>query len=102
MNLAEATAERLAPLKQSGWEVHPKHIQKTFHFEDFRQAFGFMTQIAFAAEDEGHHPDWKNVYNRVEVLLTTHDAGGLTQKDIVLASIMDRVSASLQVRNAQG
>ena len=102
MNPPEVTAEQLAPLRQSGWAIHPEHIQKTFQFSDFREAFGFMTQVAFAAEVEGHHPDWKNVYNRVEVALTTHDAGGLTQKDIALASIMDRVAAHRQVSNAEG
>ena len=102
MNLPEATAEQLAPLSRSGWAIHPKHIQKTFQFNDFREAFGFMTEVAFAAEVEGHHPDWKNVYNRVDVTLTTHDTGGLTKKDIALASIMDRVAARGQVSNAEG
>jgi 4a-hydroxytetrahydrobiopterin dehydratase len=69
-------------------------ISRTFVFKDFSQAFGFMTQIALAAERMDHHPEWFNVYNRVEVVLTTHDAGGVTGLDLELAQLMDRLAAS--------
>lgn len=67
-------------------------ITKTFQFADFNQAFGFMTRAALIAEQANHHPEWFNVYNRVEVTLSTHDAGGLTDKDIALAREMDRIA----------
>lgn len=70
-------------------------IAREFKFHDFAQAFGFMAQIAVIAESRNHHPEWFNVYNRVQVTLTTHDVGGLSMKDIELARTMDRVAAAL-------
>lgn len=67
-------------------------IQRTFRFKDFNAAFGFMTRAAIKAETMDHHPEWFNVYNRVEVTLTTHDAGGVTALDVVLATFMDQVA----------
>ncbi len=67
-------------------------IRKTFTFEDFNAAFGFMARAALIAERMDHHPEWLNVYNRVDVVLSTHDAGGLTQKDIALATAMDAIA----------
>lgn len=64
-------------------------ISKTFMFADFNTAFGFMTRIALKADRMDHHPEWSNVYNKVEVVLTTHDAGGVTAKDVELAQFMD-------------
>ncbi|HWA63284.1 MAG TPA: 4a-hydroxytetrahydrobiopterin dehydratase [Caulobacteraceae bacterium] len=64
-------------------------IVKTFRFADFNEAFGWMTRVALAAEKLDHHPEWSNVYNRVEVLLATHDADGVTDLDVTLAAIMD-------------
>ncbi len=64
-------------------------IRKTFSFRDFNAAFGWMTRIALAAEKLDHHPEWFNVYNRVEVLLATHDADGVTELDVTLAKLMD-------------
>jgi 4a-hydroxytetrahydrobiopterin dehydratase len=64
-------------------------IVKTFKFADFNAAFGWMTRVALAAEKLDHHPEWFNVYNRVEVLLATHDADGVTELDVTLAKIMD-------------
>lgn len=78
-------------LQDSGWSVADDgtSISKTFRFKTFRDAMAWMTRIAFEAEAADHHPEWKNVYNRVEVLLTTHDSGGLTDKDFALARKMD-------------
>ena len=68
-------------------------IARSLKFDDFRTAFGFMTEIALAAEKLDHHPEWFNVYNRVDITLSTHDAGGLTELDIRLAEIIDRAAA---------
>ena len=64
-------------------------IARSFRFKDFSEAFAFMTRVALAAEQADHHPEWANVWNRVDILLTTHSAGGLTQKDIDLAAGID-------------
>ncbi len=69
-------------------------ITRTFTFTNFNAAFAFMTSIALRAEQMNHHPEWSNVYNRVDVKLTTHDAGGVTQKDISLALFIDELEAS--------
>ncbi len=66
-------------------------ICKTYRFKNFRQAFGFMTQAALLAEKMDHHPEWSNVYGKVEVILTTHAAHGLTQLDVTLAQKMDEI-----------
>jgi len=66
-------------------------ISRTYTFADFNQAFGFMTRAALVAEKMDHHPEWFNVYRRVDVTLTTHDAGGLTALDLSLATVMDRL-----------
>ena len=77
--------------KLAGWvEVAGRDaIAKTFVFKDFNEAFGFMSRAALVAEKHDHHPEWKNVYKTVEVVLSTHDAGGVTAKDIALAEAMD-------------
>ena len=71
-------------------------IAREYRFADFNQAFGFMTQAALVAEKMNHHPEWSNVYNRVSVVMTTHDVNGLSMKDIEMARFMDRCAAALQ------
>ena len=66
-------------------------IVRKFKFADFSEAFGFMARVALLAEKRDHHPEWSNVYNRVEITLTTHDAGGLSQRDVDLAAQIDRL-----------
>jgi 4a-hydroxytetrahydrobiopterin dehydratase len=70
-------------------------IFRKFTFRDFNEAFGFMTRIALIAEKRDHHPEWFNVYKTVEVTLATHDAGGVTEKDIALAQAMDKLAGSI-------
>jgi 4a-hydroxytetrahydrobiopterin dehydratase len=67
-------------------------IQKSFRFADFNEAWGFMTRVAMAAEKADHHPEWSNVYNKVEIVLSTHDAGGLSEKDVALAKVIDSIA----------
>jgi 4a-hydroxytetrahydrobiopterin dehydratase len=79
----------LATLPQWSLADDGRAINRTLKFADFAQAFGFMTRVAIAAEKADHHPEWFNVYNRVEIRLTTHDAGGLSQRDVALAKAID-------------
>ena len=71
-------------------------LARTLLFADFAQAFGFMAQIAVVAEKRDHHPEWRNVYNRVEITLTTHDVQGLSQRDLDLARVIDAAYAARQ------
>ena len=82
----------------SGWQREEQRdaITREFVFADFNRAFAFMTQVALAAEKADHHPEWSNVYNKVRVTLTTHDAGGVTQKDLDLARFADEAYARLK------
>ena len=84
--------EALAELE--GWEEAPdgKSITKSFTFKSFSEAFGFMTRAALVAEKLDHHPEWTNVYKTVEVTLSTHDAGGVTELDVKLAEAMNRLA----------
>ncbi|ARP86462.1 4a-hydroxytetrahydrobiopterin dehydratase [Bordetella genomosp. 9] len=77
-----------------GWSVAAGRdaIAKTFRFADFNAAFGFMSRVALISEKMNHHPEWFNVYNRVDVTLSTHDAGGVTEKDVRLARFMDDIA----------
>ncbi len=87
-------ARRAALRELPGWsDVEGRDaISRTFVFRDFNEAFGFMTRVALAAEKQDHHPEWRNVYKTVEVMLATHDAGGVTARDIALAEAMDRIA----------
>jgi 4a-hydroxytetrahydrobiopterin dehydratase len=78
-------------LTPPGWQRAPERdaITRKFEFKDFNAAFAFMTRVALLAEKMDHHPEWSNVYNKVEVTLTTHDAGGVTDKDIAMAEAME-------------
>jgi 4a-hydroxytetrahydrobiopterin dehydratase len=95
-------AQKLAPesrtaalAKVPDWRVASDRdaIVRSFKFGDFSEAFAFMTRVALAAEKMDHHPEWSNVYNRVEILLSTHDAGGLSERDIALAAVIDTLFA---------
>lgn len=83
----------------NGWsEVEGRDaIARSFQFKTFNQAFGFMTRIALMAEKLDHHPEWFNVYNRVDITLATHDAGGVTARDIKLATFIDKAAAAAGV-----
>lgn len=70
-------------------------IERSLTFSDFNAAFGFMTRVALLADKADHHPEWSNVYNRVEVLLTTHDAGGVTDNDVRMARFVDEAAAAM-------
>jgi len=89
-------ARKAALAKLPGWsEVTGRDaIARKFVFKDFNAAFGFMTRAALVAEKMDHHPEWFNVYKTVEVTLATHDAGGVTERDIELATAMDRLAES--------
>jgi 4a-hydroxytetrahydrobiopterin dehydratase len=85
-------SERLAALADLAlWTYDPdmRGIRRNFCFADFAEAFAFMARVAILAEKADHHPEWSNVYNRVDILLTTHDAGGLSARDIALAKAID-------------
>ena len=85
----EERALALRTLPEWGVVQDPDGIRRLFTFKDFVGAFGFMTQVALLAEKADHHPEWSNVYNRVDITLTTHDAGGLSRRDIDLATAID-------------
>lgn len=73
-----------------GWVFSKDGIEKKYEFKDFVAAFSFMTRVAMAAEKMDHHPEWSNVYNKVDIRLTTHEAGGVTDSDFKLAEIIDK------------
>ena len=81
--------------KLGGWTVESGKLHRDYEFVDFVHAFGFMATAALLIEKMGHHPEWFNVYNRLSVDLTTHDAGGITKKDIALARKLETLAAKL-------
>ena len=89
-------ARKSALAKLNGWsDVSGRDaITKKFIFKNFNEAFGFMTRVALVAEKMDHHPEWSNVYKTVDVTLSTHDAGGLTELDVKLAEAMDKIAGS--------
>ena len=78
---------------ESDWKVEGKWLKRAFEFNDFKEAFSFMTNVALVAEKANHHPDWDNSYKKVNISLSTHEAGGLTKKDFALAKKIDKIVA---------
>jgi 4a-hydroxytetrahydrobiopterin dehydratase len=87
----KALAAALVALGDWAYDASGKAIHRDFAFRDFSEAFAFMTRVALLAEKADHHPDWSNGYNKVSVVLSTHSAGGVTQKDVDLALAVDRL-----------
>jgi len=94
---ADARAKALKELPAWSEVAGREAISRTFTFKDFNEAFGFMCRVAMVAEKRDHHPEWRNVYKTVEVTLSTHDAGGVTSRDIDLARAMDAIAKPLGV-----
>jgi len=96
--MTKLTDEQLAAalVSLAGWTVVNGKLHREFRFPDFTYAFGFMATAATAIERNNHHPEWSNVYNRVVVDLATHDAGGITRKDIELANLLNSIATRLQ------
>jgi 4a-hydroxytetrahydrobiopterin dehydratase len=92
-SLLGTTERETAAQNLPGWSWHQDRdtIKRCFKFKGFNEAFGFMTRVAMRAEQLNHHPEWSNVYNRVEVTLTTHECKGISKLDIQLARFMDRI-----------
>ncbi|MFZ2102129.1 MAG: 4a-hydroxytetrahydrobiopterin dehydratase [Oricola sp.] len=97
MNRAKLDSDAIAAALEAlpGWEIvqNGLAIRRTFKFKTFRKAFAFMTEMALVAEKMDHHPEWFNVYSRVDVTLTTHDADGVTELDLKLAAAMNAAAA---------
>ncbi len=96
MDKLSETEIRHAVTTLPGWDVKDEKLHREYKFDDFVHAFGFMATAALAIEKMNHHPEWSNVYNRVTVDLTTHDAGGISSKDIELARLLDAFAARMQ------
>ncbi|GMT28291.1 hypothetical protein PFISCL1PPCAC_19588 [Pristionchus fissidentatus] len=97
IKMALTTEERekeLSVLLSNGWKMTEGRdaIQKIYQFKDFNQAFGFMSRVALKAEKMDHHPEWFNVYNKVDITLSSHDVAGLSRRDLTLASFIDSIS----------
>lgn len=97
-------AELLPPLGETGWAAVPGRdaIRKVMKFRNFSEAWGFMSRVALLAEKLNHHPEWRNVYNTVDVTLTTHDCHGISRLDIDLAQAMDRIAGPADVQRDHG
>nr|XP_014683939.2 pterin-4-alpha-carbinolamine dehydratase 2 isoform X1 [Equus asinus] len=94
---AEERTQVILDLKAAGWSELSERdaIYKEFSFKNFNQAFGFMSRVALQAEKMNHHPEWFNVYNKVQITLTSHDCGGLTKRDVKLAKFIEKAAASV-------
>jgi 4a-hydroxytetrahydrobiopterin dehydratase len=95
MQITKASSEQVQAFLQQNdhWSLEGGKLHREFVFDDFVQAFGFMTEVALHAERSNHHPEWSNVYKRVVVNLTTHEAGGVTGRDFKLDKLMDQIAA---------
>ena len=95
MSAAPMTEDQRAAAMAAGWTMLPERdaMAKTYVFANFIEAFGFMSRVALWAEKLNHHPEWSNVYKTVEVVLTTHDTGGLSELDARLAEVMDKLAS---------
>ena len=100
MGLTKLSDEQIQTALQDleGWSVVDGKLHKEFQFSDFNEAFGFMARASMHIEKMNHHPEWFNVYNKVEVTLATHTASGVTEKDIDLATAMDRFAKACNVK----
>jgi 4a-hydroxytetrahydrobiopterin dehydratase len=100
--MAKLTPQDIAQLSGDlpDWKSDGKTLSRDFTFKDFKAAFAFMTEIAAEADRADHHPDWSNVYNKVSIRLSTHDAGGLTDKDVNLAHFIDAAARKRQAQAA--
>ncbi|XP_044728844.1 probable pterin-4-alpha-carbinolamine dehydratase [Chrysoperla carnea] len=98
---ADDRKEKLPVLFSKGWTLQENRdaIYKEFLFKDFNEAFGFMTQIALKAEKMDHHPEWFNVYNKVQITLSSHDVNGLSKRDVTLANFSEKVAAGILTPN---
>ncbi|XP_071557907.1 probable pterin-4-alpha-carbinolamine dehydratase [Temnothorax nylanderi] len=97
----EEREQNLSPLLSTGWTVQANRdaIYKEFVFKNFNEAFGFMTRVALQAEKMDHHPEWFNVYNKVNITLSSHDVSGLSQRDVKLATFIDKAATSTSTGN---
>jgi 4a-hydroxytetrahydrobiopterin dehydratase len=87
--MVEKLDETTLATKLPDWQLEGEHLKRSFRFKDFNEAWGFMNRVALLAETQDHHPEWFNVYNKVDIALTTHDAGGLSARDVRLAKAID-------------
>ncbi len=85
----DETARATLATKLPDWQLAGEHLKRSFRFKDFNEAWGFMSRVALLAEAQDHHPEWFNVYNKIDIALTTHDAGGLSARDVRLAKAID-------------
>ncbi|WP_303811939.1 4a-hydroxytetrahydrobiopterin dehydratase [Sandarakinorhabdus limnophila] len=85
----DETARATLGTKLPDWQLAGEHLKRSFRFKDFNEAWGFMSRVALLAEAQDHHPEWFNVYNKVDIALTTHDAGGLSARDVRLAKAIE-------------
>ncbi len=90
----DAAARAALASELPGWRIDGEHLRRDFRFRDFSEAWAFMARVALLAEAQDHHPEWFNVYNRVEIALTTHDAGGLSPRDVRMARAIDALVAA--------
>lgn len=91
--LLDSEALNLLRLQLTNWEVKPEALKRLYVFSDFSAAWAFMNRVALMAEKLDHHPNWSNVYNRVEIMLFTHDRGGVTELDAFMAAEIERMAA---------